>query len=67
MHACHAIAVQYTVDAIYLDSAHEFGETFFELMLFWEVLKPGGVLFGDGKRGGVLANATGNKPGTGLL
>jgi hypothetical protein len=40
-------ALQYTIDVIYLDSAHEYGETFFELMMYWEVLKPGGVLIGD--------------------
>ena len=56
--------MQYTVDAIYLDSAHEYGETWFELMLFWEVLKPGGVLFGDGKRGFLPGN---RKQVTGLV
>ena len=40
-------AMQYTVDVIYLDSAHEFGETFVELSMYWETLKPGGVLMGD--------------------
>lgn len=43
--------LEYNVDAIYLDSAHEYGETFLELMMYWEVLKPGGVLFGDDYHG----------------
>lgn len=33
--------------AIYLDSAHEEGETLLELRLAWQLLQPGGVLFGD--------------------
>lgn len=37
----------YIVDIVYLDSAHEAGETFMELSLWWEVLKPGGVMLGD--------------------
>jgi predicted O-methyltransferase YrrM len=32
---------------IYLDSAHEKDETFLELSLCWNLLPPGGVLFGD--------------------
>ena len=32
---------------IYLDSAHEQGETLIELALYWNILRPGGVLFGD--------------------
>jgi len=39
--------LQYIVDVIYLDSAHEYGETYIELILYWELLKPGGVIFGD--------------------
>lgn len=35
------------VDVVYLDSAHEFGETFFELHLFWDLLLSGGILVGD--------------------
>ncbi len=35
------------VDVVYLDSAHEFGETFFELNLFWDLLVSGGILVGD--------------------
>jgi predicted O-methyltransferase YrrM len=34
-------------DYIYLDSAHEAGETLFELNTAWRVLKNGGILFGD--------------------
>lgn len=33
--------------AIFLDSAHEQGETLIELALFWPLIQPGGVLFGD--------------------
>ena len=32
---------------IYLDSAHEAGETLLELKASWDLLEPGGVLFGD--------------------
>ncbi|CAF0801565.1 unnamed protein product [Adineta steineri] len=32
---------------IYLDSAHEQGETLIELSLYWNLLRPGGILFGD--------------------
>jgi len=32
---------------IYLDSAHEAGETLFELNMAWRILKNGGILFGD--------------------
>ncbi|PSC69003.1 histidine triad nucleotide-binding 3 [Micractinium conductrix] len=39
--------LQWTVDVLYLDSAHEFGETFLELTMWWEVLRPGGVMMGD--------------------
>ena len=34
-------------ELIFLDSAHEEDETFLELNLYWDVLKKGGVLFGD--------------------
>ena len=34
-------------DFIYLDSAHEQGETFIELGLYWRCLSPGGILAGD--------------------
>jgi len=32
---------------LYLDSAHEEGETFLELDRAWDILPPGGVLFDD--------------------
>lgn len=34
-------------DVVYLDSAHEKGETFMELTLYFHTLAPGGVIFGD--------------------
>ncbi len=37
----------YKVDMVYLDSAHEVGETFMELNLYYNLLKKGGVIFGD--------------------
>lgn len=39
--------LNYTIDFIYLDSAHEAGETFLELMLYHDLLKNNGILFGD--------------------
>lgn len=39
--------LNYDIDFVYVDSAHEAGETFMELMLYHDVLRPGGVLFGD--------------------
>jgi len=39
--------LNYVIDFAYLDSAHECGETFLELSLYFDILKPGGVLFGD--------------------
>ncbi|CAF4856880.1 unnamed protein product [Rotaria socialis] len=38
---------QFRPQLIYLDSAHEQGETLIELALYWNILQPGGVLFGD--------------------
>jgi hypothetical protein len=38
---------QFRPELIYLDSAHEQGETLIELALYWNLLRPGGVLFGD--------------------
>ena len=35
------------VDALYLDSSHEEDDTLAELKLAWNVLRPGGLLFGD--------------------
>lgn len=40
----------YRPDFVYLDSAHEAGETFLELSLYWDLLAPGGVLLGDDYR-----------------
>ena len=37
----------FSADLIYLDTAHEVGETAVELALFWKVVRPGGVLAGD--------------------
>lgn len=37
----------YKVDVVYVDSAHELGETLVELSMFWRLLRPGGVLIGD--------------------
>jgi hypothetical protein len=34
-------------EVIYLDSAHEPGETFLELHQCWDLLQPGGALMGD--------------------
>jgi len=38
---------QFRPQIIYLDSAHEQGETLIELALYWNILQDGGVLFGD--------------------
>jgi hypothetical protein len=38
---------QFRPQLIFLDSAHEQGETLIELALYWNILRPGGVLFGD--------------------
>lgn len=39
--------LKYKVDVVYLDSAHEAGETFMELNLYYDLLRVGGVIFGD--------------------
>jgi predicted O-methyltransferase YrrM len=39
--------LNYEIDFVYLDSAHEAGETFMELSLYFDILKPGGIIFGD--------------------
>merc|ERR1712039_989061 len=39
--------LDWRIDAVYIDSAHEKGETLVELHLYYELLRPGGVLFGD--------------------
>merc|ERR1712150_70693 len=45
--ARYMIALQLSPDIIYLDSAHEKDETFTELTLYYSVLAPGGILYGD--------------------
>ena len=35
------------IDMIYLDSAHEVGETFAELVLYFQLVRKGGLLMGD--------------------
>jgi len=37
----------YRIDVIYVDSAHEMGETLVELHMFYLLLRPGGLLIGD--------------------
>mmetsp|Transcript_45278 Transcript_45278/g.142444 ORF Transcript_45278/g.142444 Transcript_45278/m.142444 type:complete len:351 (+) Transcript_45278:211-1263(+) len=37
----------YKIDVVYVDSAHELGETLVELSLFYALLRPGGLLMGD--------------------
>ena len=37
----------YQLDVIYVDSAHEVGETLVELHLFYLLLRPNGLLMGD--------------------
>ena len=39
------------VDIIYIDAAHELGETIAELMLYYQLLRPGGLLMGDDWKG----------------
>ena len=41
----HGLGVE--ADVIYVDAAHEEEELTLDLMLFWRVLRPGGVMFGD--------------------
>jgi hypothetical protein len=36
-----------SIDVLYLDSAHEFRETFMELGAYWPLIRPGGLLIGD--------------------
>ena len=43
----HARALSSRPQIIYLDSAHEEGETMLELNTAWELLLPGGILCGD--------------------
>ena len=39
--------LNYIIDFVYLDSAHECGETFMELSLYHDILRDGGVILGD--------------------
>jgi predicted O-methyltransferase YrrM len=39
--------LNWKVDLIYLDSAHEIGETFAELYVYFQLLRKGGLLIGD--------------------
>lgn len=39
--------MNYEIDFVYLDSAHECGETFLELSLCFDLLPPGGIIFVD--------------------
>ena len=34
-------------DLIYIDGSHEYDDVVLDLKLYWEILEPGGVLFGD--------------------
>lgn len=43
--------LNYIVDVVYIDASHEAGETFMELALYYDVLRDGGVLFGDDYHG----------------
>jgi len=36
-----------TFDLIYIDAAHEYDEVRLDVELFWPLVRPGGVLFGD--------------------
>jgi len=40
-------ATGFAPNLIYLDSAHEIDETYYELCLYWNILEPGGILMGD--------------------
>ena len=39
--------LEYIIDLIYVDSAHEKGETYAELVLFYDLLRKGGLICGD--------------------
>lgn len=41
----HGLGV--SADAVYVDAAHEQEEVALDVELFWRVLRPGGVMFGD--------------------
>eukprot|EP00316_Scyphosphaera_apsteinii_P016899 CAMPEP_0119338074 /NCGR_PEP_ID=MMETSP1333-20130426/95311_1 /TAXON_ID=418940 /ORGANISM="Scyphosphaera apsteinii, Strain RCC1455" /LENGTH=201 /DNA_ID=CAMNT_0007349269 /DNA_START=134 /DNA_END=736 /DNA_ORIENTATION=+ len=37
----------WTIDLVYIDAAHELGETLVELHLYYTLLRPGGLVLGD--------------------
>jgi hypothetical protein len=39
--------LNWQIDLIYVDSAHEAGETLVELIMYYQLLRPGGLLMGD--------------------
>jgi hypothetical protein len=39
--------LNWVVDVVYIDSAHEIGETFAELFIYFQLVRPGGILMGD--------------------
>ena len=43
--------LNYIVDVVYIDASHEAGETFMELSLYYDLVRPGGVVFGDDYHG----------------
>ena len=43
--------LNWKIDVIFLDSAHERGETLVEIQLYYQLLRPGGVLVGDDYQG----------------
>lgn len=34
-------------DAVYVDGSHEYPDAFYDMMIYWSFLPPGGVMFGD--------------------
>lgn len=38
---------RWIIDLVYVDSAHEQGETLIELQMYYDLLRPGGILMGD--------------------
>jgi len=45
--ARYFLSLGLTPDVVYLDSAHEKDETFTEISLFYSLIAPGGILYGD--------------------
>lgn len=49
--AARTISVfNWIVDIVFIDSAHEIGETLSELLLYFQLLRPGGLMIGDDYR-----------------